>query len=90
MPVQVDLSGQTAVVTGASSGIGRAIAERIGASGAHVFLSGRTASPMEESAARIVAAGGAPPSTSATFVTPPRFGASWIAPWPPTVVSTSS
>jgi len=58
MPVQVDLSGQTAVVTGASSGIGRAIAERIGASGAHVFLSGRTASPMEESAAKIVAAGG--------------------------------
>jgi NAD(P)-dependent dehydrogenase (short-subunit alcohol dehydrogenase family) len=58
VPVQVDLSGQTAVVTGASSGIGRAIAERIGASGAHVLLSGRTESPMRESAAKIVAAGG--------------------------------
>ena len=58
MSVQVDLSGQTAVVTGASSGIGRAIAERIGASGAHVFLSGRTETPMQESATKIVAAGG--------------------------------
>jgi NADP-dependent 3-hydroxy acid dehydrogenase YdfG len=58
MSVQVDLTGQTAVVTGASSGIGRAIAERIGASGAHVILSGRTDAPMQESAAKIAAAGG--------------------------------
>src|ERR1700677_4927074 len=58
MSVQVDLTGQTAVVPGASSGIGRAIAERIGASGAHVLLSGRTEAPMQESAAKIVAAGG--------------------------------
>jgi NADP-dependent 3-hydroxy acid dehydrogenase YdfG len=58
MPIQVDLKGQTAVVTGASSGIGRAIAERLGASGAHVVLSGRTESAMNESASKIVAAGG--------------------------------
>ena len=58
MSVEVDLKGQTAIVTGASSGIGRAIAERIGASGAHVILSGRTDAPMQESAAKIVAAGG--------------------------------
>jgi NADP-dependent 3-hydroxy acid dehydrogenase YdfG len=58
MSVQVDLSGQTAIVTGASSGIGRAIAERFGASGAHVFLSGRTASAMEETVSKIVASGG--------------------------------
>jgi NADP-dependent 3-hydroxy acid dehydrogenase YdfG len=58
MSVQVDLTGQTAVVTGASSGIGRAIAERIGAGGAHVILSGRTEAPMQESAAKITAAGG--------------------------------
>jgi NADP-dependent 3-hydroxy acid dehydrogenase YdfG len=58
MAVQVDLTGQTAVVTGASSGIGRAIAERLGASGAHVILSGRTESAMKESADRIVASGG--------------------------------
>ena len=58
MSTTADLSHQTAIVTGASSGIGRAIAERLGGAGAHVFLSGRTASPMEESAARIEAAGG--------------------------------
>src|SRR5579863_8860313 len=58
MTIQVDLSGQTVVVTGASSGIGRAIAERIGASGAHVFLSGRSEPLMQESAAKILAAGG--------------------------------
>ena len=44
------LSGKTAIVTGASSGIGRAIAEKLGAAGAHVFLAGRSAAPMEESA----------------------------------------
>lgn len=53
-----DLSDQTAVVTGASSGIGRAIAEALGAAGAHVVLGGRTAEPLEESAAKIRAAGG--------------------------------
>lgn len=58
MSVKIDLKGQTAVVTGASSGIGRAIAERLGASGAHVVLSGRTESAMKESADKIVAAGG--------------------------------
>jgi NADP-dependent 3-hydroxy acid dehydrogenase YdfG len=56
--VRADLSGKTAVITGASSGIGRAIAERMGASGAHVVLSGRTADAMEQSAAHIVEAGG--------------------------------
>jgi NADP-dependent 3-hydroxy acid dehydrogenase YdfG len=58
MSVKPDLNGQTAVVTGASSGIGRAIAERLGACGAHVILSGRTESAMNDSAERIVAAGG--------------------------------
>jgi NADP-dependent 3-hydroxy acid dehydrogenase YdfG len=52
------LAGKTAVVTGASSGIGRAIAERLGAAGAHVFLAGRTRDAMDASRARIEAAGG--------------------------------
>jgi NADP-dependent 3-hydroxy acid dehydrogenase YdfG len=52
------LSGKTAIVTGASSGIGRAIAERLGSAGAHVFLSGRTRAAMEASAKRIESAGG--------------------------------
>jgi NADP-dependent 3-hydroxy acid dehydrogenase YdfG len=52
------LTGKTAVVTGSSSGIGRAIAERLGGAGAHVYLSGRTIAAMEESKKRIQAAGG--------------------------------
>jgi NADP-dependent 3-hydroxy acid dehydrogenase YdfG len=52
------LQGRTAVVTGASSGIGRAIAESIGGAGAHVVLGGRTKTAMDESVERIAAAGG--------------------------------
>ena len=58
MTVAPDLSGRTAVVTGASSGIGRAIAERLGSAGAHVFLSGRTESAMQASVDKITQAGG--------------------------------
>ncbi len=35
------LKDRTAIVTGASSGIGRAIALRLGEAGAHVLLGGR-------------------------------------------------
>ena len=35
---QIDLDGQTAIVTGAAQGIGRAIAERLKNSGAHIWL----------------------------------------------------
>ena len=52
------LTGKTAIVTGASSGIGRAIAEVLGGAGAHVYLAGRTRTAMEASAARIEQAGG--------------------------------
>jgi NADP-dependent 3-hydroxy acid dehydrogenase YdfG len=53
-----ELQGKTAIVTGASSGIGRAIAEVLGAAGAHVVLGGRTWDAMDESVARIAAQGG--------------------------------
>jgi len=52
------LAGKTAIVTGASSGIGRAIAEHLGAAGAHTYLAGRTMSAMEESQAQIAKASG--------------------------------
>jgi NADP-dependent 3-hydroxy acid dehydrogenase YdfG len=54
----MSLKGKTAVVTGASSGIGRAIAEKLGAAGAHVYLAGRTAEAMDASKAKIEAQGG--------------------------------
>jgi NADP-dependent 3-hydroxy acid dehydrogenase YdfG len=54
----VPLAGKTAIVTGASSGIGRAIAEALGAAGVHVYLSGRTRADMDASQQRIAAAGG--------------------------------
>jgi NADP-dependent 3-hydroxy acid dehydrogenase YdfG len=52
------LDGKTAIVTGASSGIGRATAEALGASGAHVFLGGRTTAAMDVSKKKIEEAGG--------------------------------
>jgi NADP-dependent 3-hydroxy acid dehydrogenase YdfG len=58
MTTAPSLAGKTAVVTGASSGIGRAIAEKLGAAGAHVYLSGRTGSAMDASKSKIEAAGG--------------------------------
>ena len=42
------LDGKVAVVTGASSGIGLAIAKALGAEGANVVLSGRRREPMDE------------------------------------------
>ena len=58
MTSSLDLSGRTAVVTGASSGIGRAVAERLGSGRAHVVLAGRDEEALDASAARVVAAGG--------------------------------
>lgn len=52
------LAGRTAIVTGASSGIGRSTAEVLGAAGAHVFLAGRTAAAMEASKKKIEEGGG--------------------------------
>lgn len=52
------LAGKTAVVTGASSGIGRAIAEKLGVVGAHVYLAGRTREDMEATKTRIETSGG--------------------------------
>lgn len=52
------LSGQIALVTGASRGIGAATALALGAAGAHVILTARTAGGLEEIEEAIFAAGG--------------------------------
>ncbi|MEZ5078818.1 MAG: SDR family oxidoreductase [Solirubrobacterales bacterium] len=50
--------GQTAIVTGASLGLGRSIAERFAAEGAHVLLTGRDAERLQTAVAEIDADGG--------------------------------
>jgi NAD(P)-dependent dehydrogenase (short-subunit alcohol dehydrogenase family) len=47
------LEGKTALVTGGTSGIGLAAARRLAAEGAHVFLTGRTQSRVDEAARQI-------------------------------------
>lgn len=48
-----DLSGQTALVTGGSRGLGLQIAEALGEAGAKVFLTSRKAGDLEEAAAHL-------------------------------------
>ncbi len=51
--VRLDLHGRTAVVTGAASGIGRAVAVRLAAAGAHVLAVDLNAAAVEKLAADI-------------------------------------
>ncbi|MFM5947858.1 MAG: SDR family NAD(P)-dependent oxidoreductase [Novosphingobium sp.] len=53
-----DLTGQVALVTGASRGIGAAIAEALARAGAHVVLTGRDTRLLEAVEERIFEAGG--------------------------------
>lgn len=56
--IQVDLSGQSAIVTGASRGIGRAIALSLGAAGAKVACVARNVEKLDAVAKEIADAGG--------------------------------
>lgn len=58
-PLTADLSNQVALVTGASRGLGRAIAERMAAAGARVACIARDESKLAETVAAIREAGGA-------------------------------
>jgi len=54
----VDLKGQTALVTGASRGLGRAIALAFGKAGANVACVARSADKLKETVDAVIAAGG--------------------------------
>ena len=56
--IEGPFSGQLALVTGASRGIGAATAEALAKAGAHVVLTARTTKALEEVEERIFAAGG--------------------------------
>jgi NADP-dependent 3-hydroxy acid dehydrogenase YdfG len=57
-PTRPDLSDTTAIITGASRGIGEAVARYLAALGAHVFLAARSADAIERIAGEIAEAGG--------------------------------
>jgi len=57
VPERIRLSGATALVTGATGGLGRAIGRGLTSAGARVILSGRRQDALEQAAAELGAAG---------------------------------
>jgi 3-oxoacyl-[acyl-carrier protein] reductase len=56
--VDLQLTGKVAFITGASKGIGRAVAEQLAAEGADVVITARTSGPLEAAAKEIAAKSG--------------------------------
>ena len=59
--MDLQLAGKTALITGASMGIGRAIAHGLGAEGVRLAITARRANLLEDVSAEVVAKGGPKP-----------------------------
>ena len=57
LPSLFDLSGQVAIVTGSTRGIGKSIAEELGRAGAKVTISSRKADACEATRAELAGQG---------------------------------
>jgi len=79
--MDLGLTGKVAIVTGASRGIGRAIARALGAEGARVVLAARGAAALEEAANEVRGIGGRPESAMGVVadVTDPAAVAALVA-----------
>jgi NAD(P)-dependent dehydrogenase (short-subunit alcohol dehydrogenase family) len=74
-PGRTDLTGRTALVTGAGRGIGRAIACALASSGAAVVLTSRTPAELAETAGLIREAGGSAAEVRADVTDPAHVAA---------------
>src|SRR4029078_9744597 len=57
-PMDLQLNGKTALVTGGSAGIGKGIAQLLAKEGVHVAICARRKEPLEETAVQIAKATG--------------------------------
>ncbi|MDY7094835.1 MAG: SDR family oxidoreductase [Acidobacteriota bacterium] len=69
------LDGQRILITGGGTGLGRAMAERMGALGAEIAVLGRRTAPLEETVAAIEKAGGKAAWASADVRDPEQIAA---------------
>lgn len=77
--MNISLKGQTALVTGSTAGIGRAIAEQLSEAGAHVIVKGRDAQKVDMAIAEIAAATGGSLTGVAADVTDAAGAAALVA-----------